>query len=323
MERYILVDMLKQHPLELKNLPIQVQDDEELVRIAVKKDGSALQYASARLRGDFETVMIAVNKTGTTLNFASDELKNNAEIIAAAVRADGAALEFVPERLRDDRQLILEASRKCNVALIPERFLSDKEIAERLIDHDCNAFAYLSDELRRDVDLIAQATRLDSSLFMYLPEGFPEDKAKVIELLNDGLCVLPYISDEIEIDKEIALAAMMTPGSPYAYDALPTELMGDTDVLRAFVYNVRSGEEADFCLFFNTAIVPAELLEDNEFVCRVADLYEYAEDVPVLDKAFALQMIKLQVCNTDYLDELMEDPDIQAALAENCEDEDF
>lgn len=322
MERYLLIDTLKQNPHELKHFPDGVQDDEELVRIAVKKDGSSLQYASARLRDDFETVMTAVRKTGTSLRFASDALKNNADIIAAAVHADGAALEFVPEKFRNDRQLILEASRHCNVGLIPEPFLSDKEIAERLIAHDCQAFAHLSDELRRDMDLITLATKADSSLFMYLPEGFLEDKATVMELLNNELCVIPYISDEIEIDKDIALAAMRVSGSPYAYDALPMELAGDADVLRAFVYNVTPGEEMDFCHFFNSASVPAELLADDEFMYRVADLYEYAEDVPELDKAFALRMIELQVCNTDYLDALMEDPDIQAALAENYE-EDF
>ena len=322
MERYLLIDTLKRNPHELKNFPDVARDDEELVRIAVKKDGSVLQYASARLRGDFETVMIAVKKTGTSLNFASDALKNNAEIIAAAVQADGAALEFVPKKFQNDRQLILEASRNCNVGLIPERFLSDKEVAERLIANDCQAFAYLSSELRRDIDLIAQATKTDSSLFMYLPEGFLEDKTTVMELLNNELCVVPYISDEIKIDKDIALAAMHVPGSPYAYDALPLELAGDTDILREFVYNVTPGEEADFCRFFNSASVPAELLADDDFVYCVADLYEYAEDVPELDKAFALRMIELQVCDTDFLDELMDDPDIQAALAENYE-EDF
>lgn len=322
MERYLLIDTLKQHPHELKNLPDSVQDDEELVRIAVKRDGSALQYASARLRDDFDTVMIAVKKTGTGLRFASDALKNNADIVAAAVRADGAALEFVPNDLRNDRQLVLEASRSCAVELIPEQFLSDKEVAECLIAHDCQAFAHLSDDLRRDLDLIAQATQMDSSLFMYLPEGFLADKATVMELLNNELCVIPYISDEMEIDKEMALAAMNISGSPYAYAALPSELAGDADVLRAFVDHINPGEEADFCRFFNSASVPAELLADDDFVCRVADLYEYAEDVPVLDKAFALRMIELHVCPTDFLDELMEDPDIQAALEMN-DDDDF
>ena len=38
MERYILIDTLKQHPLELTNFP-EAQDDDELVRIAVKNNG--------------------------------------------------------------------------------------------------------------------------------------------------------------------------------------------------------------------------------------------------------------------------------------------
>ena len=43
MERYILIDTLTTHPLEPKNFSLDVQDDRELVRIAVKKNGLALQ----------------------------------------------------------------------------------------------------------------------------------------------------------------------------------------------------------------------------------------------------------------------------------------
>ena len=94
MERYILVDTLKQHPLELANFP-EAQNDDELVRIAVKKNGLALQFASVRLQGDFETVLLAVKKNGASLEFASDTLKANSEIALAAVKSDGKAYAYI------------------------------------------------------------------------------------------------------------------------------------------------------------------------------------------------------------------------------------
>ena len=150
------------------------------MRIAVKKNGLALQYASERLRSDFETVMIAVKKSGTSLQFASNVLQSNEEIINAAVRSDGNALEFVPEPLRHNRQLILEASRNCNVKPIPEEFLSDKEIALNLVAHAYEAFAYLADVLRADIDIIM--TTLENHPFscadvmMYVPDEVVSNK---------------------------------------------------------------------------------------------------------------------------------------------------
>ena len=50
MERYILVDTLSQYPNELKNYP-EAQDDTELVRIDVRKNGLALEYAKRQGSG--------------------------------------------------------------------------------------------------------------------------------------------------------------------------------------------------------------------------------------------------------------------------------
>ena len=44
MERYILVDTLKQYPLELEKYP-EAQDDDELVRLAVKKNGLSTSFS--------------------------------------------------------------------------------------------------------------------------------------------------------------------------------------------------------------------------------------------------------------------------------------
>ena len=140
MERNILIDTLKQYPLELKSFPFDAQDDEEIVCIAVKKNGLALQYASDRLRNNYEVVMLAVKKNGLALEFASEELKNNSEIIFQAILSNGNALQFVPAELRNNRGLILNASRNCRAELIPAQFLADEDIAWNLIKHDYQAF---------------------------------------------------------------------------------------------------------------------------------------------------------------------------------------
>ena len=329
MERHILIDTLRQHPFELKNFSAEAQDDQELVSIAVKKNGLVLQYASERLRNDYETVMTAVKSNGLSLEFASDTLKSNREIFTEAVSSNGNALEFVPASLRDDRDLILKASRNCDVTLVPKQFLSDEEIAQNLIDHDYRAFAYLSDELKKDIDLLLEIVAHDGDMLMYVPEEILNNKENVLELVNVNAYVLRYIPEELKGDKEIALAAMCSKNSPWGYSILPKNLQNDTDILRALVDNIKpcSDEEYDFITLFDSHNIPNALLSDNDFVFRLAQLYECSDFELELDKKLVLRMIELHVFNA-YLfpAELLYDPEIQSALDQSisediCDDE--
>jgi hypothetical protein len=251
MERYVLVDSLNQHPLDLQNLSADIQDDTELVRIAVKKNGLALQYASERLRNDFETVMIAVKKSGTSLQFASNVLQSNEEIINAAVRSDGNALEFVPEPLRHNRQLILEASRNCNVKPIPEEFLSDKEIALNLVAHTCEEFAYLADVLRADIDIIMTTSENHpfscADVMMYVPDEVVANKECMMRIVSFDGFAIEFASDELKKDKELALTAIKgaanwgyrfdsynSDDKCFLYDSISRELHDDPDIQDAF-----------------------------------------------------------------------------------------
>ena len=328
MERYILIDTLKEHALELANFP-EAQDDNELVQIAVKKNGLALEYASDRLRDDFDTVMLAVKKNGLSLEFASYTLKRNEKIIDAAIKSNGAALQFVPQDLRNNRKLILQAAPNCNIEDIPEQFLADEEIAEILIDSDPAAFSYLPDELRKNTNFIIQAARKDGSIFMYVPDETLENKAIVLKISAEISGVLQFVSEELTNDKEVALTAMKAPGSPYGYDALSSKLKTDADVVRTLIQHIRYGsdDECDFCHFFNVYNIPKQLLSDNVLIRKVVEIYECDDIVPDFSKDFALRAIELGICNTDLLsDELMDDPDIQEALSKiECykdEDED-
>ena len=327
MERNILIDTLKQYPLELKSFPFEVQDDEELICIAVKKNGLALQYASERLRNNYEIVMIAVKKNGLALQFASEELKNNDEIVAQAILSAGDALKFVPVELQKNRALILNASRNCKAEFIPEQFLADEDIAWNLIKHDYRAFQYLSGELRKDLDLIIAVIQFDVDMLMYVPEEVLNDRAKVLQLVSERAGSLAYVFDEFKDDKEIALAAMHADGSPCGYDQLSKRLKYDVDVLWEFVNNlsINYNDEFDFINVFDSYHIPAELLADDAFVIRLAEIYDCAEDVLELNKELVIRMIELRVCNTDILDEgILGDADVQSVLEQfmSCEGED-
>ena len=324
MERNILIDTLKQYPLELKNFPLEGQDDEELVCIAVKKNGMALEYASKRLRNHYEIVLFAVKKNGLALQFASEALQHNTEIVSQAILSAGDALRFVPVELRNNRELILNASRNCSAELVPKQFLADEDVAWNLIKHNYRAFSYLSEELRKDIDLIIEVIRYDVDMLMYVPNEVLNDRENVLELVAERAGVLAYVADECKNDKEIALVAMRADGSPWAYGQLSEELKFDVDVLWELVDNLShdQNEAFDFLNVFDSYHIPAELLADDAFIVRLAEIYECTDVLLTLSKALVLRMIELGVCNTDILEEeVLEDADVQSALAQfmSCE----
>ena len=54
--------------------------DRELVLEAVKRNGSALKYASDTLNADPEVMLEAVRNDGNALEYASEELQNDPEL---------------------------------------------------------------------------------------------------------------------------------------------------------------------------------------------------------------------------------------------------
>ena len=52
-----------------------MKDDKDIVLLAVNKDGTALKYASERLRDDEGVVLTAVSNYVNALKYASDRLK--------------------------------------------------------------------------------------------------------------------------------------------------------------------------------------------------------------------------------------------------------
>lgn len=348
MERYILVDTLSQHPFELENFP-EAQDDDELVCIAVKKNGLALQFASDRLRNDKETVMIAVKKNGLALQFASEGLRNDKEAVMTAVNKEGGALRFVSNRLLHDREVIMTAIESDGFAFtlvpselidrdivlagvtncgdgveinqledfIPEELFSDVEIAKALVELDTVALAYIPDELLlNNFDIILNSLEEDSTALEYLPEAICSDREAMLKLVRIDSTALIHASTELQNDKELVLEAMRAPYNSYAYAELSSELRSDPDVLKTFVYNIDNDGEEHFSSIFDDTILPKELIDDEEFVKTVVWLFteQSFEYNLFYNKDFVLRAIELCGVDKEYISpDLLDDPDVTEA----------
>lgn len=84
---------------------------------AVRRDGTALQYASEELSRDRSLVLEAVRRNGHALAFAAPELKRDRGLVIEAVKSSGLALQFAADELRADRECVLEAIRESGWAM--------------------------------------------------------------------------------------------------------------------------------------------------------------------------------------------------------------
>ena len=85
----------------------------------MKKNGSALEYASERLQADKDVVLAAVKQYGDSIvyaNWDSDVLYDR-EIILAAVKQDGDLLRYASEDLKNDKELVLTAVKQYSFSI--------------------------------------------------------------------------------------------------------------------------------------------------------------------------------------------------------------
>lgn len=122
---------VKQNGMNLRHIHESLQNDIDIVRIAVSNRGESLRYASPELQANFEIVKIAVSNRGESLQFADVRLRNNKELVMQAVNNWGSTLEFASYELRNDKDIVKLACKR-----------------------DKNAIRFASQELQSDTEFI-------------------------------------------------------------------------------------------------------------------------------------------------------------------------
>ena len=118
---------------------IVFKKDKEIVLIAVKNDGYALEYADESFKKDKEIVLIAVKQYGRNLEYADDSLKKDKEIVLEAAKTDPLAIKFADISLRKkidpsyyfSETIVYGENLCCNQFIINE---SDINSTDKIID---------------------------------------------------------------------------------------------------------------------------------------------------------------------------------------------
>lgn len=246
-----------------------LSDDREVVLAAVQRDGSALRFASERLRRDGEVVLTAVKRDGMALRVAAADLRNNLDIVLAAVQSNGMILEFVHKDLRSHVPVVLAAVQQ-NVMALPfaseelrdnwdivsaavekegsilqfasARLRNNKDMALKAVQKSYLVFDCLNSGLQQDRDIIlaALAALKENSNWIPKPGGggplhLSMDREIILEFVNRKADILPLIKEEFRDDQEIVLKAVQRKGEMLQF-ASP-RLRSNRDVVLTAVQN--------------------------------------------------------------------------------------
>jgi len=177
---------------------------------AVKKDGSALEYADDTLKADREVVLEAVRNDGGSLEFASYTLKADREIVLEAVKSYGRALQYASDTLKNDRELVLAAVKNHGPALqfASDTLKADRELVLEVVKNSGRALQYASDTLKDDRELVLVAVKNHGPALKFASDTLKADRELVLEAVRNDGNALEYANDSFKADREIVLEAL-------------------------------------------------------------------------------------------------------------------
>ena len=89
-----------------------------------------------------------------------------------------------------------------------ENFDNRDFMQQAIRDNACWVYAYASDKLHDDRDLMLEAVKIDGQSLYYASENLRDDKEVVLEAVKNKGLIYKYASLRLRNDKEIAITAI-------------------------------------------------------------------------------------------------------------------
>jgi len=144
----IIAGIKKSGDIYISNFDTRIKKDKEIVLIAVKNSGTALEYVDKSMQDDKEVVLVAVKENGNALKDASSRLKDDNEVVFTAVQNNKYVIRFASKRLQQDKNFLKQISdeeqqRYANAnppIIYSGNSKKDKQKAEQCWQYDVNMF---------------------------------------------------------------------------------------------------------------------------------------------------------------------------------------
>lgn len=204
----------------IKALPKHIRDNTYIVRLMVAKEGVSIQYASKDLQNDRDLVLVAVNNSPYALHFLQPQFKSDKEIVRICVSACGNTLQDADFDLQRDRELLTIAVSGCSYLIEPmvQALMQDAEDTQRekictrdmivvAVKKSGRYYGLLTDQFRHDPDIIKYTIQSYGMALMWVPSRYRASRDIVLQAVTQNGKALRYADPELQCDREIVKAA--------------------------------------------------------------------------------------------------------------------
>eukprot|EP00438_Fugacium_kawagutii_P002723 Skav222425 [mRNA] locus=scaffold2890:231053:231583:- [translate_table: standard] len=145
-------------------MPETLRADKEVVLVAVRQCGSALEFAVDSLRNDHELALEAVKQSGDALGVLHDTLRADQVIVLQAVAENGNAMEHADMSLRKDASFFLRAlgtgaAAAPAICFAADELLQDKSFLLQVVRRNPWALGFLPETASRDPEIVNEAVK--------------------------------------------------------------------------------------------------------------------------------------------------------------------
>lgn len=197
----------------------------------------------------------------------AEDLYNNLDFILSAMEINGFLLQYIPNNFKNDKAIVLTAiinysnfksgqlGNESPLKYASESLRNDMKVVLAAIQKDGRAISYVSDNFKKNVDLVFESIKKGAGLsyFTYLPFDLQTRENLLLTLKNGG-GYIDFIPIDLRSDKEILMFAIKYYAKNLSQAS--AELKNDKEIVLAAVKSF--GELLEF--------VSDELRNDPEIV---------------------------------------------------------
>ena len=226
----------------------RLRADRDFIMLAVAKNGCIL-HNILETEIDIEMITLAVKTYGRALQWATVEQQDDYDLVKAAVSQNGSAIKWASWRLKSDRDIVMIAVGRNHMALryVAEKFRADKEIIMYALSQSCEAIEYIGKELKNDIEIIKYAlTPIHKCSYFSALEWVGYDILDNWEMVNMAIAqssnsTIRYASARLRNDKCLAIRAVSKRGDSIHH--LSSRLQNDREVALSTILEHNTGFE--------------------------------------------------------------------------------
>jgi hypothetical protein len=128
-----VVEFVSKYPMVIQQLSVDLKNDKEIIRTAIRKNAAAAEYSPAlQTDRDFAFEMIAIN--GIVIHYL-EQFSKDESFALECVRLNGLNLQFFQDSIRNNKHIVLEAYKQNGEAIFfaAKVLIIDEEIGDLIV----------------------------------------------------------------------------------------------------------------------------------------------------------------------------------------------